>query len=149
MTDRTQGDPLISITEDGANITYLGGQPIMDQGLINLALISLGTKPDDALNVLYDKDSEKHQIDLEKYKNEPITIDSLNEQRNDTIAALDGLKEEGQADEIIVDVTNPSGYIRKTVITIVPPGKDSGILQLTNYGSNWQAQILNPAANET
>ena len=43
MTDIYSGDPRIVLTADGADFDYIGGQPVMDQGVENLALISLLT----------------------------------------------------------------------------------------------------------
>lgn len=145
MTDKTQGDPRVIITENGAEITYIGGQPIMDQGFENAVIFSLSTNPDYPSNILYDTPAEKYIYDYEKFKNEPITIDSLNNQRNIAGLALKWMIDEGIASEIIVDVSNPSGYIRKTVIKIRPPGADLRTLIMTFNGSNWQSQILDPA----
>ena len=42
--NRFQGDVAVSITEDGAKMKFINGQPVMDQGLENAVLISLFTK---------------------------------------------------------------------------------------------------------
>ena len=39
-----QGDPAIIITEEGGDIRYKGGQPVMDKGIHNAIFISLYTK---------------------------------------------------------------------------------------------------------
>jgi hypothetical protein len=39
--DRTQGDPKITMENDGADLVFRGGQPVMDSGLENAILISL------------------------------------------------------------------------------------------------------------
>ena len=43
--DNFQGEPKIFVDKNGAFTKYKGGQPIMDAGLENTVLISLGTKP--------------------------------------------------------------------------------------------------------
>ena len=45
MTDIFSGDPKIILTPYGANLDYEGGQPVMDQGMENQALLSLFTAP--------------------------------------------------------------------------------------------------------
>jgi hypothetical protein len=44
MTNRFEGDPKLYLTTNGAELRYEGGQPVMEQGLENQALISLFTR---------------------------------------------------------------------------------------------------------
>ena len=43
MFDRFQGDPRLVLTEEGSEIIWKGGQPVLDQGVENVVLIDLFT----------------------------------------------------------------------------------------------------------
>ena len=87
ISSRFQGDPAIEITPDGACMTFKGGQPIMDQGFHNAALISLFTKPDWWGNSLEKQNNKKIGSNFER--NRVIQdVDSVNEVSDDAKQAL-------------------------------------------------------------
>ena len=45
MTDPFDGDPKLILTQNGATLQYLGGQPVLDRGVENQATIALFTAP--------------------------------------------------------------------------------------------------------
>ena len=141
MTNIFQGDPRLFIDENGSDIVFIGGQPILDAGLENLALISLLTTEGWAGNVLARTDDEQIGSAFIEAANEPITSTSLNNVRDAATKALDN----PAFGDINVDVTNPAGYITAVSILIKSPGADVNELLLTRHGLNWQFQAVSPA----
>ena len=52
LTDIFSGDPYLTLGPDGSRLHYIGGQPVMDQGLENLAMISIFSGEEWAGNTL-------------------------------------------------------------------------------------------------
>ena len=134
----TQGDPRIILTASGSRLQFTGGQPLMDRGLENLALISLFTSPGWAGNLLV-----KSAIgsDFENVCNQPITRQALNDIRNAAERALNN----PAFGRIAVTVSNPAGYRLEIYIRIEPPGENPQTIQLTRNGENWSFQATDPA----
>lgn len=148
MTTNTtifQGDPRVFITNNGANMDFRGGQPVMDQGLENYAILQLFTKLDWIGNTLFRNPNHHIGSDYEEANLEPITVSSLNDIRDAAEKALQVMIDTGLASEIIVDTSNPSGNIRETTILIRPVGADAFELLVSKNGDNWIAQIKDPA----
>ena len=142
LIDRTQGDPRLVLTENGSKIVYKGGQPILDQGVENLALISLFTRRGWAGNILFKDPLQKIGSDFVEAGLEPITLGSLNNVRDAAVKALDhplfGL--------VDVMVSNPTSYQTKVDIILKPPGEDIKTLTLVKNGLNWIVQTTDPAS---
>jgi phage gp46-like protein len=147
--NRFQGDPAIQITKDGANLPFLGGQPIVDAGLENAVLISLFTKNGWPGNVLFsEKESTQIGSDFETVASQPITVTSLNSIRQEALNALNWMIKNNLAQTIECVVTNPNGNIILVKILIKPPGEDALELNLTRNGINWQFQATFPASGQ-
>lgn len=133
-----QGDPRLILGPSGSSLQFTGGQPLMDQGLENLALISLFTSQGWVGNLLV-----KTPIgsDFEEKCNQPITRQSLNDIRNSAERALVN----PAFGRVTVRVGNPSGYRLNIRIIIEPPGTNPQLLVLTRNGENWKFQASNPA----
>lgn len=131
----TQGDPLLIMTGNGTRINFIGGQPAMDRGLINLALISLFTRSGWCGNKLM---KEPIGSEFEETCNQPVTLRSLNLIRQ---AAEKALKNPAFG-SVQVAVTNPNGMQIRLVALLSPPGENPQELVLTKSGQNWifQAQ---------
>lgn len=140
-TDIFQGDPRLFLDEQGADIIFIGGQPTMDPGVENLALIALFTQPDWAGNAFFRSEDQQIGSDFLSAANEPITISSMNNVRDAAIKALTN----PVFGDIEVTVTNPSGYITQVSIIIGSPGSNVQELLLTKHGLNWQLQSVSPA----
>ncbi len=141
MTDVYQGDPRIFINENGAYFNFVGGQPTMDRGLENLAIISLFTESGWVGNILFTEIDQQAGSDFEKISRQPITLQMINDLRNAAEIALDN----PAFGNISVTIDNPSGYRLNVTITLSPPGQDIKTLLLTKNGLNWIAQALDPA----
>ncbi len=141
ISDVFQGDPRLILDENGARLQFIGGHPLLDQGLENLALISLFTAPGWAGNDLFADAAQQIGSDFESSAKQPITLSALNDIRNAAIKAL----ENPAFGKVTVDVTNPTGIRIQVSIRIEPPGADMQELLLTTNGLNWQAQAANPA----
>ena len=135
-----QGDPKINITENGAEINFPGnaGQPEMEQGVENLAILSLFTKQKWEGNFYFKNADNKIGSDYEKTSQLPITLSNIELLRQSTIRSL-GNKAFGSVNS---DVTVPSSNGWKNVIDIKPPGKDSQEIILQKNGLNWILQKL-------
>lgn len=142
--NRFQGDPAIKITENGATIEFIGGQPIMDQGLNNAVLISLFTKNGWWGNVLEKDENKKIGSEYEKQRT-IIDIKTINDIRDAAEKALQWMKNIKLSSKIDVSVSNPISNQIFTKITIHPPGTDKKELLFIKNGLNWISQAINPA----
>lgn len=141
MTDNFSGDPKLCLNVDGSRLTFRGGQCVMDQGLENLALISLFTSPGWSGNVLFQDVNQKIESDFESVSRQPITVSMFNDLRQAAERALIN----PAFGNVTVIVTNPNSYRLNVLITIEPPGQDIATLLLTRNGENWLLQNSNPA----
>lgn len=138
--NRFEGDPKIIVTPDGWTVQYIGGQPVMDQGLENVATISLLTKEGWVGNIFL---TEKQKIgsSVRRISAGSINILKLNDIRQAAEKSLD-IDVFGNVE---AEVLNPvSSYIKLNIL-IQPPGRDIEKLTLERNGQNWINQALNPA----
>lgn len=122
-------DPRLILTPDGTRLQFSGGQPLMDQGMENLVLISLFTAPGWVGNKFL---STQIGSDFEEACRQPITRQSLNLIRNAAERAL-ALTALGK---VTVLVTNPTGYRINVQI---------GSVCLSRNNGNWFFQAVDPA----
>lgn len=141
MTDIYAGDPRLFLSPNGSKLIFKGGQPVMDRGLENLALISLFTSPGWVGNELFSDADQKLGSDFENAANQPITLTSL----NDLVQAAERALVNPAFGDVTVTVENPNSYRLNVSILIEPPGQDSMELILSKNGDNWIAQKLDPA----
>ena len=141
MTNIFQGDPRLFLDENGARFEFIGGQPIMDGGLENLALISLFTDKGWPGNDFFANPDQQIGSDFELATQQPITLSALNVIRNAALKAL----ENPAFGEVSVDVSNPVSQRISVKVLIRPPGDDVRELLLTTNGLNWQIQATSPA----
>lgn len=141
MTDIYSGDPKIVLTENGAKLVFKGGQPVMDQGLENLALISLFTSPGWSGNIFFQDINQQVGSDFLTISKQPITLTMINDLRQAAITTLNN----PAFGNITVNIENPNSYRLNVTITISPPGQDIQTLILTRNGENWLLQNSNPA----
>ena len=140
MINSFQGDPALSIGNDGADLTFKGGQPIMDQGLENQAQISLFTAEGWPGNFLL---PETQQIgsNFEEQARETITLTSLAELEKTAEAAM----EAPVFGPVRAQATNPESWRIDMKILITPPGREESVILLSRNGQNWINQAVNPA----
>lgn len=141
MSDRFDGDPRLFLDADGAFLDFQGGQPVMDPGVENLALIGLHTKPGWWGNSLIDDPEKQIGSDFEETARGAITLSSLNDIRQAAEKAL----ADPAFGRIEVDVTNPVSNRIDVTNRINPPGKDILELTVSSNGLNWIEQADNPA----
>ncbi len=143
--DRTQGDPKINIDEDGADLVFRGGQPIMDSGLENAVLISLFSGAQWFGNA-FSLPSSRIESRFYPLSLKPITVSRLAELERAAKADLKGLVSAGAIADPFVRASNPSGDQILVEITISPPGAEAETILLSRYGGNWSVQTTNPAS---
>jgi len=135
MTDRFQGDPKLSMTNNGAVLTFLGGQPVMDGGIENFINISLFTRPGWCGNDLFEQ-AQQIGSDFEASTEQAITLNSLvNIERSAQLA----LKSELFGD-IEASASNPISSKINVEIILRPPGYDEQKLLLSRDGQKWIIQ---------
>lgn len=128
-------DPYLILGPDGSKLHFNGGQPIMDEGLENLAFISLFTSKGWCGNSFL---STQIGSDFEKACNQPITRRALNEIRNAAEIALTN-KAFGK---VTVTVANPVSHRLVITARIERTGQ---ILQFVRNRMNWGFQTNDPA----
>lgn len=144
MTDIFDGDPFITIDPDGANLVFSGGQPKMDQGLINHVNISLLTKKGWCGNDIEPVAERKIGSDFLEKNSQSITRQSLLDISKTAEATLVG----DEFGKITAIVTNPISQQVRTDILLEPTSGDISILRLTKSGQNWLNQKINPSDNQ-
>ena len=113
----------------------------MDQGIENLAIIALFTRPGWAGNVFFTDTNQKIGSDFVDAANQPITLQSLTDVEQAVVRALDS----PAFGRVTATAVNPVSDRIDVRILIEPPGQDSATIILTRNGLNWQAQAENPA----
>lgn len=141
MADIFSGDPRLFLSENGSELIFKGGQPVMDRGLENMALISLFTHKGWVGNILFSDINQQIGSDFEEAASQPITLSAL----NDIVQAAERALDNPAFGNIIVTVENPNSYRLNITVLIQPPGQDSRVLILSKNGSNWIAQKEDPA----
>lgn len=142
--NRFQGDPAIKITEQGATMKFISGQPIMDQGLENYVIISLFTKKGWWGNVLFKDENQKIGSDFERERT-IVDIQTINDVNDDADVALQPMKNTNLSSKNEITVTNPYTDQIWTDIKIYPPGRDVQELLFFKNGVNWISQAKYPA----
>lgn len=139
--DIYSGDPKIILTIDGATILYTAGQPLMDQGLENLAFLSLFVPPGWVGNILAIDSGEILSSDFLASTKGPITLSKLSLIEQTAVDSLD----DPVFGNVTAEATNPEGTRINVDILIDPPTEDEFKLRLFRNGQNWIFQKLNPA----
>lgn len=137
-----EGDPKLVITKDGADLVYNNGQPVMDDGLENNALISLFTAPGWIGNTLLNEDQQIGS-DFEILARGTLTLSKLADIENSADRALSTSFQ--KVTETSAQVNNPTGNQLDMLVRISPPGQDVDLLLTSKNGLNWRSQALNPA----
>lgn len=140
-----QGDPTIKFTVDGSTLKFTDGQPVMDGGYENAALISLFTEEGWVGNVFADTEAEKIGSKFLEATRRTITITSLENIRKEAISALQWLIDQRQFKSVNAEVTNPTARNIMVLITIIPPNGEAVNLTLENFGATWKFQKEDPA----
>jgi len=133
--DIYQGDPRIVITEEGADIPFPGngGQPEMEQGVENLAILSLFTKLGWPGNFYFNNINNQVGSDYQSIAEGPITLTSIEALRQSTLRAL---KNSAFGDVESTVTILSQGQIKNKII-IKPPGQDIQEIILEKNGLNW------------
>jgi len=146
IMNRFQGDPKIVIDEDGAELTFQAGQPVMDRGVENAVILSLFTESEWIGNTLVTRPTQKFGGRFLEAIKQPITVSALNDIRNAALSDLNALIEVGLFEEIDVAVKNPESKKLSVLIVVKPPGSELEVFLLTNNGLLWTFQTIDPAS---
>jgi len=135
-----QGDPKLSSDGNGLTLTFKGGQPEMDKGLINAILNTLFYDP---WFVNYTQSDDLYHIGcgFNEALKKPITVANLELARSVALKALQWLIDEGAASEIDVRLRNPVSNQVQVLVMIKPPAQSAIVLLATKYGLNWKYQL--------
>lgn len=139
MQSRFQGDPKITITGDGIDIIFSGGQPEMHKGLENAVLISLFTRPG-WIGAKFISCEGLTGSNFLSACDQSITVATINQIRQAASKALDWI-----AGQVEIEVKNPMGNRLDIKITIKAPGEtaeETTAFLLSREGLQWYYQIL-------
>ncbi len=138
------GDVQLKWTDDGGDITYSSGQPIMDGGLTTSVIISLFTLPDWWGNEIGD-DDEVIGSDLLSALDKTLTIAVMQDAEEAARLALAWMVTQGVAESVKVESAIPRADFLALKITIQEPGADNPVSQ--KFTINWtnQSAILEVA----
>jgi phage gp46-like protein len=120
--------------ENGVDFKYESGQPVMDGGVHNAAILSLFTEEGWAGNVFLPEES-RIGSDFVKLCRGTITLSRLADIENAAVRAL----ESSLFPQVSAAARNPDGN-RLDVSIKIGPG---GVLNLNREGPLWQAQGKN------
>jgi len=129
--NRFEGDPKLYFTDNGADLRYEGGQPVMEQGLENQALISLFTRQGWCGNVFLSPENRAGS-DYEETCAGSITRTKLADIEDAAVRAMTS-KAFPQVD---AQARNPKSDHLRVEITV----KGGGVLSLSREGALWQNQ---------
>ena len=141
MIDIFSGDPYLTLGPDGSTLHFVGGQPVMDQGVINQAMTALFTDEGWAGNVLLADPNQRIGGRFLKATRQPITLQALTDMEQAAVSDL----QSPIFGRVTATVTNDVSDFLRVEILIEPPGQDSQTIILTRNGLNWKAQANNPA----
>lgn len=139
-TDIFQGDPLITLDEDGADMVFVSGNPIMDQGYINQVNFSIFTESGHWTEDLERNANKRYKGLFLKAAKKPITRQSL----IDDARALEADLQSPAFRTVQAEVVNPKYNGIDAEVTYTPPSNQREKLRLTRQGKNWISQIDNP-----
>jgi hypothetical protein len=142
MTDIFDGDPLIVLTENGAEMVINGGQPVMDQGFLNHNNFSWLTEAGHWSDDIEPNAARRPNGALMEIikKNRPTTRQSL----IDTERAAEADVKGDEYKTVQSTATNPTSNNININTEFTPPTSDPFKLRLERVGQNWKSQIENP-----
>ena len=132
MISRYQGDPSLTLGPNGASLTYRNGQPVMDQGLENCALLSLFTDEGWCGNIFLEA-TEQIGSDFEALAEGPLTLSLLADIEDAAQRALESPALKGA----VATATNPTSDRIELAVQVAAP---AGILRFSRDGLLWQGQ---------
>lgn len=136
---RTQGDTKIFMLPGGIEIIYDGGQPIMDSGLENAALIYLFTERGWPMNNLLPL-SQQIGSDFLSECRKSINITQLRQIEIAATAALKPFQTIGFGKVRDLSVRMITGNQIYLSFVVDPPGANATEIQLSGFGANWKMQ---------
>lgn len=140
MTDRYDGDTLITLSGEGADYNFKGGDPVRDQGFINHINISTLTPPGWAGNDLEPIETRKVNSKYIGTARGALTRDKIIDINRAAELDVSG----PEFGNVLAQTTNPASQQILTDIFVQPPTDDIVALRLLGSGQNWLNQILNP-----
>jgi len=141
------GDPALKLGHDGCMLAYESGQPRMDTGgLENAVLISLFSRPGWPGNDLDRNQPEKHigSDFQDAIEARPITTGTLLQVERSAALALTWMVSDGIAQEITIRATAPERNRIDIAIYITKP---DGSSEPFRYALNWEAGVLSGPVN--
>lgn len=140
------GEPRVVLDAGGADIEINGGQPVMDAGVENAALISLLTDPGWFGNTFLEAEYRVGDSTLTEVLGGALTKTTFSRAEGEAKRALQWMLDEGIASEIRASFANRAGTGVDADVTIVRPNGDERAVSLRRYGPNWIRQGTDPAS---
>lgn len=133
MSDKYQGDPLITLGPNGASITYKNGQPVMDQGLQNLPTLALFTDSAWCGNIFLDTDEQLGGDFEATCRKGALTLSKLALIEDSGVRALHSKSLAG----VTVEATNPQS---DRIAVAIKTKEPVGTLAYSRDGLLWAGQ---------
>ena len=140
-----EGEPRLIMTPDGVTIEFKGGQPVMDTGLENAALISLFTDKGWWGNAVLSPEEQIGKSDFEKVASGTISISMLTRTANEAKLALKWMVSLKIVQAVDAIAWNRDGLGIDVVIVITGLDGSKDALKVSKYGANWLSQVIDPA----
>lgn len=140
-----EGEPRLVMTPDGVTIEFKGGQPVMDTGLENAALISLFTDKGWWGNAGLKPEEQIGKSNFEKVASGPISITMLTRTANEAKLALKWMVSLKIVQSVDARAYNREGFGIDVVIVITGLDGSTDAFKVSKYGSNWLSQVIDPA----
>jgi len=141
IQDPFSGDPKLILGPGGATLQFSGGQPLMDQGIENQALLALFTDSSWIGNMILPAANQTGSKFESQVQGQALTLTGLSKIQDMATKALAS----PVFPELSVAVTNP---VSDRVRLVVTAGPGQAPLSLQKYGPNWQAQATTPASGK-
>lgn len=141
-----QGDLALFLDSNGGNIQNINGEPVMDGGIETVAILSLfGTQEKEVWFNEYLNGSEKYTAEFYSFMvANSITLKNLLTAQEYALRDLQWLKDDGIADEIVVELTT---FGKNRVNMTIGIYADGNTVFENTYEVNWGYQIDDPAHN--
>jgi hypothetical protein len=131
MDERFEGDPKLFFTENGFDLRYAAGQPVMERGLENQAFISLFTKEGWAGNVFLPPENRVGS-DYEETCAGSITLAKLADIENSAARAMTSKAFQ----RVSAEARNP----RSDTLLVEIKAGSGGVLSFSREGGLWRNQ---------
>jgi hypothetical protein len=138
-----EGDPKMFLTVDGMDLNFVEGVPLMEAGLENVAIITLGTEANFALNKVARNGYEAVGSTFIEESKKAITANQIRIVEDAAERGFDFAVESGLIKAALAELVYAESVGYQIRITLTPPTGADTILVYSRNGENWVYQQSN------